>query len=204
MNLSEVEKQLATINFRSIFLEANEEELKTITEYAVRNTKNIDIIAQLIIRIASYSHILEPSHKSLLYLLQVLYHVEGTVSYLMNVVIYALLLRDYDRQFSVNKYWKLVSSFDDLYEIRLATREAFLSENGYGFFSEIINRELRNAIAHQNFEIMENGVVHIIKKRHIKQKYSMMKLLHIVNTMSSNMMFIMKKIHGQILLEEFD
>lgn len=100
-----------------------------------------------------------PKESAYLHLFDLLYILEGPLSYVMNVVIYTLMRVGHHDIWSEKKQ-KFISSFEDVFEMPLATRLKFLNNHGFDFFSEICPRKVRNAVAHQNFKIMSDGSIH--------------------------------------------
>lgn len=97
---------------------------------------------------------------SLLFLTYILFLTEGVLGFDMNLIIYDLMLKGHhDIWFE----WKqrFVSSFDELFEVPLSVRLKFLKKHGFEFFSEICPKDLRNAIAHLNFDIDSDGTIQI-------------------------------------------
>ena len=106
------------------------------------------------------------SEESFLIVSYILFMTEGLLSFGMNVIIYALMLKEHHDIWSEWKN-KFVSSYDELSEVRLSARLKFLERHGFGFFSEICPKDIRNAIAHMNFIIDSKGTIHL--KRPTKQ-----------------------------------
>jgi len=86
----------------------------------------------------------------------------------MNVVIYALMLKEHHDIWS-GRERKFVSSYDELSEVPLYVRLKFLEKHKFGFFSEICPKDIRNAIAHLNFNINSDGTIYLKKP---KKKYT--------------------------------
>jgi hypothetical protein len=106
---------------------------------------------------------------SLFLLLYILYFVEGPLNLVINEIAYSLMVKGHHDIWSEQKQ-KFVSSFDELFEIRLFIKLEFLKKHGFGFLSEICSKEIRNAIAHQNFKIEPDGTVRLKNERKYTQK----------------------------------
>lgn len=54
-------------------------------------------------------------------------------------------------------------SMEDISKVNLAKKITFLKEHGFDYFEEVCAKDIRNAIAHQNIEIKDDGTL-IIKE----------------------------------------
>jgi hypothetical protein len=59
-----------------------------------------------------------------------------------------------------------VSSFEDIFDVDLSVKMKFLEKHGYGFLTNVCPRKIRNAIAHSDFVIKDDGTVEIENGRH--------------------------------------
>lgn len=100
-----------------------------------------------------------------LHLYNLLYTLEGPFSFVMNAVIYSLISDGHHDIWSRSK-GDYVSSFDEIFDISLPRRLKFLNRHDFKFFSDICPRSIRNAIAHQSFEIDLDGVIHMNEKEY--------------------------------------
>jgi len=107
--------------------------------------------------------ILPESDKSLLSLITYLFYIEGIYTLRIDVIIYYLIktqchdiFDDYKREF--------ITKFDDLANVNLATKLKFLKLHKWDEVVNICNKELRNAIAHHNFTILDDGRIEYIKQ----------------------------------------
>jgi hypothetical protein len=197
MDLNEIDEKLSALDFRRVYRMDHPEETQIITEYAVRNQENFHVLTMLAVHLAQMQKRLEYPQLALIYLMEILYLVEGIVNYLMNLVIFTLILQEHHDLWFEDRH-TFVSSFDDLFRVSMFVRETFLEQHGFGFFRELCNRELRNAIAHQNFKIEKNGDVFILKKRKIVKKLTYLHLLSVSNKIATNAGHIMQKIHDPL------
>lgn len=80
---------------------------------------------------------------------------------------------DYD-----HRYTRHVRSLDDIESptLPLSVKLDFLHSNGLTFYSKWINRPLRNAIAHLNFDIDDSGNFFILKKGRSKKKVDLIRI----------------------------
>ena len=106
-----------------------------------------------------YSISMPIDESAYLHLTDLLYTLEGPMSFVMNAVIYTLV-RDGHHDIWSEQKQKFISSFDEVFNIPLSTRIKFLNTHGFNFFSEICPRGIRNAVAHQNFTIESDGSIH--------------------------------------------
>jgi len=81
--------------------------------------------------------------------------VEGVFSFFINVLILALILDDH-QYYRNNKRIKL-ETMKDIRKETLANKLQFLSKSGLGYFTDSCNRALRNSVAHENYQIEDDG-----------------------------------------------
>ena len=108
---------------------------------------------------------LSPQEWSLLKLVAILYQTEGPLSYCINYILFSLMLKGKKIPLTFKKRKKrYADSVDDLfYNITLNNKVTFLKNNNFAFMSKICPRDIRNAIAHQDFIIESDGTVTILK-----------------------------------------
>jgi len=82
---------------------------------------------------------------------------ETTVTNIVNCMVFMLMLNGHDIFMPYHR--KYAESFDDLDKLFLAEKLDFLNFHGFSFFTEHINRSLRNKIAHMDFDIEGKGVI---------------------------------------------
>ena len=107
--------------------------------------------------------------ESLLQVTFILFLTEGILGFGMNMIIYALMLKEHH---DIWWEWKqrFVSSFDELFEVRLSVRLKFLEKHGFEFFSEICPKNIRNATAHLDFNIGSDGTIHLKRGKKYAKK----------------------------------
>lgn len=150
------------INITSIFktfeTHLNQKEIAVVREHFEQARKISSVYIKLLKNI-SWSSISE-IEASLVILTYILFLTEGILGFGMNMIIYDLMLKGHH---DIWLEWKqrFVSSFDELSEVPLSVRLKFLKKHELEFFSEICPRDLRNAIAHLNFDIDSDGTIQI-------------------------------------------
>jgi hypothetical protein len=142
-------------------------ELNTIFQQYKQTEENSTIHLQLFAKIENLKK--SPPEQSLLLLLYILYFDEGPLNLLINYITYWLMKVGHHDIWSEWEQ-KFVSSFDELDKINLSIRLKFLKKHDFGFLSEICSKEIRNAIAHQNFKIEPDGTVRLKNDRKYTQK----------------------------------
>ncbi len=106
------------------------------------------------------------SMKSLLSLTTYLFYIEGLYTLSINVIIYYLLQDCHDIWSEHSRIF--VEKFEDLDRVPLATKLKFLEKHDYKETAKLCNRKLRNAIAHHNFKINDDGSIDYY---HYEQKH---------------------------------
>jgi len=96
--------------------------------------------------------------KSFLSLMTYLLYVEGIHTLNIDIIIYYLIKTQHHDVWDEEKR-RFISNYDDLARIPLATKLKFLTIHGYEEITEMCNKKLRNAIAHHEFNILDNGIV---------------------------------------------
>ena len=89
--------------------------------------------------------------------------IEGFFVYFINFLIYFLILQEHHDIWDPIKQ-KFVSNFEDIADLNLSQKLKFLKHHKIYDFSEVIRRDLRNCIAHQNYSIQEDGSIQLFKK----------------------------------------
>ncbi len=167
---SEVEKKIKTISiFETFKAHIDLEELATIKEHHEQMNENSLIQTKLFEKIETLG--MSASENSLFLLLVILYLTEGPISLAINIFIYTLMLRGHHDIWFEEKQ-KFVSSFDELFSVSLSVKLKFLKKHGFGFMPEICSREIRNAVAHQDFKIEPDGTVYTMKDGKIYSKFT--------------------------------
>lgn len=80
-------------------------------------------------------------------------------------------------------YSKHVTSFEELADIDLGFKLKFLKDNGINIAERIVDRELRNIIAHLKFRILENGDVRDRVNNRVLMDEKISRFWHAVDTL---------------------
>jgi len=117
---------------------------------------------------------------SILLMVTIFCIIEGVISYLVNFIIYGLIRQGHHDIWDEIKQ-NFVTSYDEISYLPLSVKLKFLENHDFGFVNILAHRELRNAYAHQNYTIDEDGNVLIYKRQKIVDKLSMENLVIIIN-----------------------
>lgn len=120
---------------------------------------------------------------SLILLIVVFGLIEGSLTIWFNVCIYQLIRTGHHDIWDEIRQ-RFATTFDDISSIRLAVKLSFLERHGLDFIDQIANRELRNAFAHQNYSIDDQGIVSIYRKQKIVNTYSREDFLEIIKSLT--------------------
>ena len=154
INWDEVEKKIQSVSIKQTIKEnCTLDERKVIDEHIINMRNNIALVQKFFTNISLSSEI-----ASFTFLLNILFITEA-LGVDINLLIFALMLKGYSDSTLIT------SSFDGLFYERLIDRLRFLNKYGFEFLSEIIPRELRNDVAHQNFNIESDGTIFITHKK---------------------------------------
>jgi len=108
---------------------------------------------------AEYDSPLNTLRKAFLYL--ALY--ETSLTNMLDFVVMLLVFNGHD--FIIARTKKRVQSLDDLDESYVAEKMGFLKKHNFSFFTENINKTIRNKIAHMDFDVEGKGVVILNQER---------------------------------------
>lgn len=97
--------------------------------------------------------------KSLMRLVFYLFVAEGGFTNYMNFICFLLTLQGHDLYNYFNR--KFACSIDEIAKVDSYTKELFLNEHGFGLFNQGWDRNMRNSIAHYDFEIEDDGTTKI-------------------------------------------
>lgn len=158
---------------------ADPKELLAIANRLKRVQHNYHTWSTLFGRIASSVLDMNNEERASLTLVNVLYEIEGPLSQCVNLVIYVLKSKEHHDLWSEYKQ-DFVTSFNDVQELPLHVKEKFLRRHELGFLSKLCHRELRNAIAHQNFVIDSDGSVYVQNGGKKARRYSTEDLIEII------------------------
>lgn len=97
--------------------------------------------------------------KALMRLTIYLFIAEGSYANCMNLVCYLLTLQGHDLYNYLSR--SFACSVDEIAKVEPLTKELFLSKHGFELLNQGWDRNLRNNIAHYNFEIEDDGTTKI-------------------------------------------
>ncbi len=115
---------------------------------------------------------------SLLLLVNIFCTIEGSLTFLINIIIY-VLIQEHHHDIWDQIHQKFVTSYDDISSISLNVKIKFLEKHGLKFIDKFARRDIRNAFAHQNYTIDDNGKMTIFKKQKKVSEFTMEDLLEI-------------------------
>ena len=174
VNWDKIEQELVKINLPKTFRRfLTPEELEALNNRIRQGAYNFSV-AQKLLEHQKWSFLTAPEN-ALLKLIYILFLTEGPLGFYINCYIYGLILEGHhdiwleDRQ-------KFASSFEEIVRVPLTVKLRFLVKHGFKSFSKICPKDVRNAIAHQNFVIEPDGTI-FIERRKISKKESE-KIIH--------------------------
>ena len=178
LNWNEINEKLENLQFTRT-LSRNPKEFEVFIKYTNEVYENFSIWEELhkklVILIEKEEITISKQEAVLLPLVNIFYLTEGVLSYYIDIVIFTMMskaqcfaLRDRGKK-------REISRLDDLKQPRLVDKLRFLESHGFAFFSDICDRNLRNAIAHQDFKVDREGVVRIKKGK--KKEYTFIDLI---------------------------
>src|SRR5271157_5207153 len=161
--MEEIEKKIRELDIRKALVSGPSDQA-TILSYLFNILANKSILDQIVRRLNLQSTIptsnLSPKEMCMLQLMNVLFTVEGTLTGILNLAIYALIVNAHHDIWTTRTH-DFASSFEDIYEVDLSVKIKFLEKHGYDFLTEVCPRRIRNAIAHSDFVIKEDGTLEI-------------------------------------------
>lgn len=124
----------------------------------VEKQKKANKTLEALLRILKVEWISE-YEKALMRLTFYLFIAEGSFANCMNLVCFLLTIQGHDLY---NYYSRsFACSIDEIAKVEPSTKELFLSKHGFELLSQGWDRNLRNNIAHYNFEIEDDGTTRI-------------------------------------------
>lgn len=137
---------------------------------------------------------------SILLLVAVFSFIEGGFTYWVNSCIYQLIRKGHhDLWDDLRQFF--VSSFDNVAGVRLAVKLKFLKLHGLDFIDRFAHRDLRNAFAHQNYIIDNDGNVITYKGRNRGITYSVDELADILESLRKLMEVNLRVIASKLNME---
>ncbi len=184
--MEEIEKKIRELDVRKALLIGPSDQAMIIS-YLFNILENRRILDLTMLRHLNFQTTvpttnLSPKERCMLQLMNILFTVECTLAGIFNLAIYALIVNAHHDICTTHTH-DFASSFEDIYDVDLSMKMKFLEKHGYGFLSGICPRRIRNAIAHNDFVIKEDGTVEITEKG--KVTYSLAQLTEILQKMYS-------------------
>ncbi len=109
---------------------------------------------------AEYGSQLDTLRKAFLYLA----FFETSVTNILDLVVMLLVFNGHD--FFVQYPRKYARNLDDLEGVSVREKLDFLNFHGFSIFAENINSNLRNKIAHMDFDIESKGIIYANKQKY--------------------------------------
>jgi hypothetical protein len=164
---NKIEKKLRELYLKEYQKRTDAKEIADIKDYTELVIENFQIWTALWTKIGK----LEKSaiEDSFSRLFVILFLIEGPLGYVVNWITHLLMVKGHHDIWSRQK---LVTSFYELVEIDLYIKLEFLEKHDFGEIGELCPRGIRNAIAHMNFRIQQDGVVQIIRNRKVVGEYT--------------------------------
>jgi hypothetical protein len=119
--------------------------------------------------------------KAVLCLALYLFLAEGAIASYMNFICFMLVSQGHDIYDFFDK--KFACSFEEIAGVDIRTKEEFLKEHNLSLFNKGLDRKLRNAIAHCNFKVEDDGTIRVKGEKmdvvqKLQQGYAFMSFLH--------------------------
>jgi hypothetical protein len=182
--MAEIERKMRELDIRKA-LDNGPSNKATILIYLFNILENKKILDQIVRGLNSQTTVpttnLSPKEICMLQLMRILLTVEGMLTGIFNLAIYALIVNAH-HDICTTRDHDFASSFEDIFDVDLSVKMKFLEKHGCGFLTEVCPRGIRNAIAHSAFVIEEDGAVKITEKGKDKT-YSLAQLTDILENM---------------------
>lgn len=112
----------------------------------------------------TYSSLEDKQAKALTLLMMTFFKIEGELAFWMNLVIF------YYINLGKHDIWhpylqRFVTSFDEISDIPFYIKAKFLEAHGFWFIEDFLQKDLRNAIAHQDYLINEKGEIELYRRQ---------------------------------------
>ena len=79
---------------------------------------------------------------------------------------------------------KYATSYDEISDITLFPKIKFLEKHGFFFIEKIVQRDLRNAVAHQDYMINSNGEIELYRKKKLVRTITFKELADIAGNIT--------------------
>ncbi len=158
------------LNHHELMMEINQLDFshpdlyKIILEYTIKSQqfeKNMDSILGIWENTDGPS--LPQKTQSILALTYYLFFVEGMYALCLDVIVYYLIKSEHADILDRNGTY--VTKFEKMTNVDLSRKCHFLERHGYKEVLTIVNRRLRNAIAHHDFNIHDDGTIEYKSKK---------------------------------------
>lgn len=173
---NKIEKKLRELYLKGYQKRKDAKEIADIKDYTELVIENFNIWTALWNRINQVEK--SATEDSFYRLFVILFLIEGHLGFIVNWITYLLMVKGHH---DIWRRQKLVRSFNELVEIDLYIKLEFLKKHDFGEIVELCPRKIRNAIAHMNFRIQQDGVVYIISNRKVVGKYTKDELTEKIN-----------------------
>ena len=152
---------------------------KNTSEFKKRLGKAADLARIIIKTEKEMSKFSESKVNSLMKMFQYLGYVESFGTTLIDILVLLLIANGYQLHVERFRGWPRilhVSSFKELKHANLASKLGFLEINGLKNVTKLINKDLRNDIAHLNFSINDKGKIDTSHKKNLDISREIIKL----------------------------
>jgi hypothetical protein len=182
--LQHAQSGITSLDVLRVIKQGTSGEAKQISDYIINGGRNLDMWNRSMSRLLE-TEAIEPSEKSMLLLTDLLYVVEGQFSAIVNLIVHNKIIKEHHDIWDEYQE-KFVTSFKDIVRLRLHLKLEFLKRHGFDFLAETCPRGLRNAIAHQDFKIDEDGSIVLSdgKEKRFTQK-ELLEIIVIMNELST-------------------
>ena len=143
---------------------------KNASEFKKRMGKAADLVEIIIKTEEEMSKFSESKVNSLIKMFQYLGYVESFGTTLIDILVLLLIVNGHQLHIERFRGWPRilhVSSFKELKHANLASKLGFLEMNGLENVTKLINRDLRNDVAHLNFSIDDKGKIDTSHKKNL-------------------------------------
>jgi len=140
------------------------------TEFKQKITKALDLAKIIVDAEKVMSKVSRSGVKSLMKMFQYLAYVESLGATLIDVLVLMVIASGHQLHVERHHGWPHilhVSSFKELSYSNLASKLGFLKLNGLKNVVKVVNRELRNDVAHLNFSIDGKGRINTSHKKNL-------------------------------------
>lgn len=178
--LRKAQAAIAALDVVNVIKQKTPEDAEEISHYIISGGQNLQVWTRSLSRLLEIENI-EPSEKSMLYITDLLYVVEGPFSGIVNLIVHNKIA-EHHHDIWDEYHEKFATSFKEIVRLRLYLKLEFLKRHGFDFLTETCPRTLRNAIAHQSFRIEGDGS--IVVSNGSEKSYSQREILDMIVIMN--------------------